>query len=227
MDVMNVLLLTGAPRSDRIKRFLLEKADSVMEYDKPISVDLCKDQHIDYMVVHGYAPIIKKPVVQAFENRIINLHNTYLPWGRGLMGNVWSFFEDTPKGVSLHFINAGVDTGDLIAREEVALSMKETLQSSWNILMERLERLFMQQWENIVKGQCKLIRQSQISAKGSFHNGKLSKQLLSFFPMGWSTPVSEVYELGQEYRADPAAFETRYNVMLTSKKLQGSLSTCA
>ena len=211
---MNLLLLTGAPRSDRIKNFLMDQADSLVVCDKPLTLEYCQQKKIDFMVVHGYAPIIKTPVVSAYRHKIVNLHNTFLPWGRGLMGNVWSFFEDTPKGVSLYFVDTGVDTGKIIAREQVELSMDLTLQSSWNRLMDRLEHLFMDQWEKIVSGNCEPASQDSLGNAGSFHNRGLSDQLLSIVGHDWNTPVQRIFELGVEYRRDAAAFEAKYGVIL-------------
>jgi folate-dependent phosphoribosylglycinamide formyltransferase PurN len=211
---MNVLLLTGAPRSDRIKLFITDRVDSLVVYDKPLTLEYCQTKKIDFMVLHGYAPIIKTPVVSAYRYKIVNLHNTFLPWGRGLMGNVWSFFEDTPKGVSLHFVDTGVDSGKIIAREQVELSMDLTLKSSWTRLMDRLERLFMDQWERIVSGNCEPVPQDSLGNAGSFHNRRLSNQLLSIVGRDWNTPVKRIFELGLEYRRDPAAFEAKYGVIL-------------
>ena len=211
---MNVLLLTGAPRSDRIKNFLMDRADSVVVYDQPLTLEYCQKKKIDFMVVHGYAPIIKTPVASAYRYKIVNLHNTFLPWGRGLMGNVWSFFEDTPKGVSLYFVDTGVDTGKIIAREQVKLSMDLTLKSSWDRLMDRLERLFMDQWEKIVSDNCEPVPQDSLGSLGSFHNRRLSDQLLSIVGRDWNTSVQRIFELGVEYHRDPAVFETKYGVIL-------------
>lgn len=211
---MHVLLLTGAPRTSRIKDFLASCADRVSEYSGPLTPELTQELAPDFMVIHGYGPIIKPPVVDAYAGRIINLHNTYLPWGRGLMGNVWSFFEDTPKGVSLHSIDAGVDTGEVIVRQAVPLGLDETLQSSWDVLMDALERLFMEWWEAIAAGTAPRVPQSSLEGAGSFHDRRMSDRLLALCPQRWQTPVAFVAELGREYRADPVAFAARYGTKL-------------
>lgn len=211
---MDILLLTGAPRSRRIKDFLEARADRVMECSDPLTRELARELAPDFMIIHGYGPIIKAPVVDAFAGRIINLHNTYLPWGRGLMGNVWSYFEDTPKGVSLHSIDAGVDTGDVIVRQLVPLGQDETLQSSWDALMDALELLFMDRWEDIASGRAPRVPQSSLEGLGSFHDRRMSDRLLALCPQRWQTPVAFVAGLGREYRADPAAFAARYGTKI-------------
>jgi methionyl-tRNA formyltransferase len=211
---MNILLLTGAPRSSRIKDFLAARTDRLLECSEPLSLETARERNPDFMIIHGYGPIIKAPVVDAWKGRIINLHNTYLPWGRGLMGNVWSFFEDTPRGVSLHSIDAGVDTGDVIARTLVPLDLDETLQSSWDILMDKLERLFMELWDDIAAGRAPRVPQSSLEGAGSYHDRRMSDRLLALCPQRWQTPVSFVAELGHEYRADPLAFAAKYGTKI-------------
>ena len=162
------------------------------------------------MVCHGYAPIIKEPVTTAYRGRIINIHNTLLPWGRGLMGNVWSFFEDVPKGVSLHSIDPGIDTGDIFERRLVPMAAHETLKSSWDVLMEALEDLFMERWEDMLANRLDCIAQENLAGLGTYHDKKLSDRLLGLFPERWQTPVAQVAEMGRKYRSDPDAFVARY-----------------
>lgn len=50
--------------------------------------------------------------------------------------------DDTPKGVTLHFINEGVDTGDIIARTLVELSPEQTFAETYNLLHKEMRKLF-------------------------------------------------------------------------------------
>ena len=66
------------------------------------------------------------------------MHISLLPWNRGYHPNIWSFLEDTPKGVTIHYINEGIDTGDIIVQKEIVIDEdKETLKSSYEILHEK------------------------------------------------------------------------------------------
>ncbi|GFK94935.1 Linear gramicidin synthase subunit A [Fundidesulfovibrio magnetotacticus] len=203
---MNVLLLTGAPPSARIRAFLEPRVDRLAETSGPLSLEALRRDGVDLMVCHGYPHIIGPEVTRGYPGRIVNLHNTFLPWGRGMMGNVWSCFEDAPQGVSLHFIDEGVDSGALIARRLVDLSLDETLETSWKILMDALEDLFIEHWEAIAGGSCHATPQDALDELGSCHDRRRSETLLDLFPQRWSTPAAEVARLGEEYRRDPAAF---------------------
>src|ERR1700694_5912727 len=59
----------------------------------------------------GY--ILKSPMLDLLPLGCINLHTALLPYNRGAHPNVWSIAEGTPAGVTLHYIDEGVDTGDI------------------------------------------------------------------------------------------------------------------
>ena len=64
---------------------------------------------------------------------------TIYPTCHGIEGqdpNLWSFIEDTPKGVTIHEIDEGIDTGDIIFQKEIVLNSNETLASSYEKLQE-------------------------------------------------------------------------------------------
>ena len=50
---------------------------------------------------------------------IVNLHTGYLPWNRGMYPNVWPLVDWSPAGVTLHWMDEGIDTGDIIAQWRV------------------------------------------------------------------------------------------------------------
>ena len=70
--------------------------------------------------------ILRKPFLDLFPKGCINLHPAFLPYNRGTYPNVWSILEKSPAGVTLHYIDEGVDTGDGIAQEEVIVEIMDT-----------------------------------------------------------------------------------------------------
>ncbi|MBQ3033656.1 MAG: hypothetical protein IJD28_04690 [Deferribacterales bacterium] len=56
----------------------------------------------DFIISFGYHYMVHKDIVKKFENKIINMHISYLPWNRGADPNLWSILENTPKGVTIH-----------------------------------------------------------------------------------------------------------------------------
>ncbi len=145
----------------------------------------------DIAVSYGYRYILRQ--CQLDEIPIfVNMHIAYLPWNKGADPNLWSLISRTPSGVTIHHINSGVDTGDIIAQEKVEFDMKEgTLRTSYNNLKLAIEDLFYRSWGAIKNGTAPRIVQDQNA--GTLHRMKDKK---SFFdritPNGWDTKLSVV-----------------------------------
>lgn len=100
----------------------------------------------------------------------INLHPALLPYNRGAHPNVWSIVEGTPAGVTLHYIDAGVDTGDIIAQRPVTVEPVDTGATLYRRLEKASIRLFQESWPLIRAG--KAPRTPQAELAGSCHRSR-------------------------------------------------------
>ncbi|MCP5195806.1 MAG: formyl transferase [Gammaproteobacteria bacterium] len=208
---MNILILGPFPRNQRIYDFLISQGYSnIKDTIDPVSIDFLRAHQIDFIASNGYAPIIKPDVTNEYKHKIINIHNSYLPYGRGIYGNFWSFFEGTPKGVSLSFVDEGIDTGDIITRQEITLSNQETLRTSWQILQDAVEKLFCDTWQDIADGKISPTPQRTIKELGSYHNRMVSERFISLLKEKWDTPLYIIEEMGRDFRASESDFWKKY-----------------
>ncbi len=122
---MKILLL--GPKCAGIFQFLKASGHEVVCSEENITKIDDKLQKTDFIISFGYQYILKKDFLERFTNRIINLHISYLPWNRGADPNLWSFLEDSPKGVSIHYIEEGIDTGKIIVQKSVEHLPEDTL----------------------------------------------------------------------------------------------------
>ena len=113
-----LLLGSNSDYQKDILDFLERKNNKVKFYSKKISADDAKLNEFDFLISFGYRYIISEAVLNKFKPNAINLHISYLPWNRGADPNLWSFIEDTPKGVTIHEIDEGIDTGDIIFKKK-------------------------------------------------------------------------------------------------------------
>ena len=99
----------------------------------PITAADVADGRFDALVSYRYRHILKGDVLGAFPDRAWNLHISLLPWNRGADPNLWSFLERTPKGVTIHHMDEGLDTGDLVAQRELHFDLDaHTLDSAYD-----------------------------------------------------------------------------------------------
>ncbi len=217
---MNVLILGPDGRNARIRSFLENKNHLVIVTADEVGLDFLEQNDIDLVISSGYAPIIKEPMVSAYQGRIINLHISHLPYGRGMYPNFWSFFESTPKGVSIHFIDPGIDSGAILFQREVPLSDGETLQTSHAKLMSALEDLFLDKWEDLASQNLRPIGQASRNARVRYHSKLETERFMDLLPLVWDTPAAVVEQMGAEMSAS-RQFWQRYDEEVLSSRRSG------
>lgn len=140
----------------------------------------------DWLVSYGYRHKVKADTLASFGRRAINLHTSFLPWNKGAHPNFWSFVENTPKGVTLHVMDEGIDTGPIIARWRAAISPSLTFTQSYSILDRMAVSMFDALWPVIRSGEFETEEQE---AGGSRHFVKdLPDDCL---PNGWNTTAAD------------------------------------
>lgn len=186
--MMKVLVLgkTESPISPVIRKTGWE----VIEKTDPVDRSFLENNDVDFIVSFGYRHIISKPVLDYLPDRVINLHISYLPWNRGADPNLWSFLEDTPKGVTIHYMDEEIDTGDIIAQEIVSMDEEnDTLATSYRKLETHMIALFEETWPDIAANNVNRLKQS---GQGSFHKtadkGKYEHLLVD----KWDTKVKKL-----------------------------------
>lgn len=185
----NILVL--GPHHSPLSDFLLNQGFNVQEHGEPLSLSFLKDNNFNMAISYRYRHIIKPQIITYLNGNIINLHISYLPWNRGADPNLWSFLEDTPKGVSVHYIDAGIDTGDIIFQEKVFIDEeKATLSSSYEALNEKVIELFQENFQHIFSNNAKRYKQE---GHGSFHRLKDKEPYLHLLAeKGWNTLVKDI-----------------------------------
>ena len=147
---------------------------------------------MDYAVSFGYRHILPAVITQKYSGRILNIHISYLPWNRGADPNLWSFLEDTPKGVSVHLVDEKLDTGPLLGREKIEMLHEDTLETSYSRLKVSSVALFMRVWPDYVSGKLKPMPQE---SGGSSHMRKDKDPWLPYLTHGWNTPTRRLKRL--------------------------------
>ncbi|HEX3978509.1 MAG TPA: formyltransferase family protein [Solirubrobacteraceae bacterium] len=182
---MDILFL--GPADSPVAHHLRRIGETVSVTADLIDPRVVTAQRPDFLVSHGYRHIIRHDVLAAAHDRTINLHISYLPWNRGADPNLWSWIEDTPKGVTIHFVDEHLDTGDIIAQRQVAFGSDETLGSSYARLQHEMLTLFTEQWPLIRAGRCE--RRPQ-RGTGSAHRVADRAAVEHLLVDGWDTPVA-------------------------------------
>lgn len=114
--------------------------------------------------------LLPESIIKLPKKGCINYHPALLPYNRGKNPNVWPIIENTPAGVTLHYIDAGIDTGDIISQKEVHVNHTDTGETLYNKLEKAFEVLFSKCWDKIKSNEINRIKQK--NKNGSFHTSK-------------------------------------------------------
>lgn len=90
-------------------------------------IQALRDVKVDLIVLAGFMRVLKGDFLRAFEGRIVNIHPSLLPSFPGL--EAWKqAFEAGVKatGCTVHFVDAGVDSGPIIGQQMVSVLDEDT-----------------------------------------------------------------------------------------------------
>ncbi|NBR49341.1 phosphoribosylglycinamide formyltransferase [bacterium] len=89
-----------------------------------------KDAGVELLVLAGYMRLLKSPLLEAFPRRIINIHPSLLPAFPGLEAWKQALEAGVPTaGCTVHFVDGGMDTGEILAQSEVPVLAGDTAAS--------------------------------------------------------------------------------------------------
>lgn len=90
-----------------------------VEYEREILKRLEKYE-IEYILLAGYMKIIGDTILGRYDKKIINIHPSYLPYYRG-KDSIKRAYENGEEftGVTIHYVDNGVDTGEIIYQEKI------------------------------------------------------------------------------------------------------------
>jgi phosphoribosylglycinamide formyltransferase 1 len=87
-----------------------------------------EEHGVDLVVLAGYMHLLTKPFLDRFPKRIVNVHPSLLPEFPGAHPIDDALAEGVnTTGVTVHFVDEGLDSGDVIRQEAVPVEPRETL----------------------------------------------------------------------------------------------------
>jgi len=93
-------------------------------------LDILRAHAAEWVVLAGYMRVVKEPLLAAYPNRVINIHPSLLPAFKGLRAWEQALHAGvTETGCTVHFVNAAIDAGEIIAQQRVEVRPGDTPES--------------------------------------------------------------------------------------------------
>jgi methionyl-tRNA formyltransferase len=191
------------------------------EFRQQKGIDLLRSLDLDYIIGVHFPYIVPDSVLTIPRIGALNLHPALLPHNRGWHTASWAIIEGTPIGATLHFMDAGVDTGDIVAQAAIEVLPDDTAHTLYARLLDLEFELFRSTWPLLASGEPP--RMSQSPDEGTSHNrAELGTDSIRRLDLDASTSIGELLKtlraLTTSDIGEAAYFEedgTRYRVQIT------------
>ncbi|HDP69315.1 MAG TPA: phosphoribosylglycinamide formyltransferase [Actinobacteria bacterium] len=152
-----------------IKSIFIDKNnfESREDYDKEL-ISILRDNQVNLVVLAGYMLLVGPELVRAFEGKIMNIHPSLLPSFPGTHGVKDALnYGVKISGVTVHFVDKGLDTGPIILQEAVPVMENDTIEILHNRIHEAEHRIYPAAIKVFAEGRLKIEgRRVRILEKG-------------------------------------------------------------
>ena len=126
------------------------------EFDAAIAKKI-QDYDIDLIVLAGYMKLFQPPFIRQFQNKIINIHPSLLPAfpGANAIADTLAYGVKV-SGVTVHFVDEGVDTGPIIAQEVVPVYEDDDEETLHHRIQIEEHKLYPKVIKNYARGKIKV-----------------------------------------------------------------------
>jgi methionyl-tRNA formyltransferase len=137
------------------------------ELDAPSTIEKLHALRLDFLICVHFQSLIRRPILDTARRGVLNLHPALLPFNRGWHTPSWAILDGTPAGASLHFMTDGLDDGDVVHQEEVAIGPADTAHTLYAKLKALELRVFVEGWRRLNEGYIRPRRQA--TGHATFH----------------------------------------------------------
>lgn len=166
-DLVSVVTTSDNSIARRVRSF----DGNVLTYHSDHNlVDHLRNLRVEMGVLAWWPYVVSPNLLDSLPLGFINTHPSLLPFNRGKHYNFWAIVEKVQFGVSLHFVDRNIDTGDLITQDQIDYDWTDTGESLYLKAQEEMIKLFRKNYSRIRSGD--ITRSPQVPGTGSFHYAK-------------------------------------------------------
>jgi phosphoribosylglycinamide formyltransferase-1 len=160
------VLVTDNPNAFSIERAEKHGIDSMVmlpknyvsrdEYFMTIASEL-KSRGVGLVVLAGFMRIVGRPLIEAYPNRVMNIHPALLPSFPGLHGQKQANdYGVKISGCTVHFVDEGMDTGPIIIQAAVAVKSDDTEETLSERILKLEHKIFPEAIKFFAEGRIKM-----------------------------------------------------------------------
>lgn len=158
--------------------------------NQPAFVEVMQSLEPDFLFSCYYRHMLKKPLLELPQKGALNLHGSLLPQYRGRVPVNWVLVHgETETGVTLHYMVAKADQGDIVAQKRVPITGEDTALTLFARMTVAASDLLRDTYPLLRTG--KAPRMPQDHSRASYFGGRTPKD----GRIDWTRPAPEIYNL--------------------------------
>ena len=163
-----------------VKEFAIEKKLKIFQPEKVKKneefISQIKDMNPDVICVVAYGKILPKEILDIPKLGCINVHGSLLPKYRGAAPIQWAVLNgDKKTGITTMYMDIGMDTGDMILKQEVEIGENETTGELWDRLSKIGGKLLVETLKQIENGTAPREKQGEDFSVAPMLNKEMAK----------------------------------------------------
>lgn len=186
-DIIGVVTNVDKPKgrgmkmvASPVKEFALEKGLKLYQPEKIRGnvefIEELKNLKPDVICVVAYGKILPKEILEIPPKGCINVHGSLLPQYRGAAPIQWSIINgDKKTGITTMYMDIGMDTGDMILKQEIEIGEDETTGELWSRLSKIGAELLVKTLTKIENGTASRIPQGEKFSTAPMLDKEMSK----------------------------------------------------
>lgn len=156
------LLNCGLIEEELVHTYSWAKSEKGLQYLKRLEAD--------YFILSWWPKIIPSSLIHVPKKGVMNFHPGYLPYTAGKHTNFWSIVNDQQFGVTIHFVDEGIDSGDIAFQKKIEKTWEDTGETLYRKEKKAMIELFKESYPKLEEGN--YTRTKQDTEKRIFHYAK-------------------------------------------------------
>lgn len=135
------------------------------EFKSATGIEVLTSLELDFLISVHFHYLFPKALFNIAKHPTLNLHPAFLPYNRGWHTPTWAILDGTPYGATLHVIDEGVDTGDILHQKMVNTCEHDTANSLYQKALQAEFEVFQEAWPQLRTGNMQRVRQTETGTK--------------------------------------------------------------
>ena len=164
--------------------------------------------------------IIPSEILKLSKKNMINLHPSFLPFGKGKYSNIWAILNNEPYGATLSSLSNSIDQGGIYVQKKINYELSDTAEDIYHQSLKHLINLFKKNYKKILSGKI-ISKKSHI--KGSYYSSSKITNLRKLYLNKRYTLLELIKKINAcTFTGQPKAYFTKgkkkYNLELKISK---------